>query len=115
MSRNTLKTLLTKLRKVPYPSQGSKALPETSQDFLSNFPRLPEQFPKASLQFLRPSLTSLQLPKKTQKPEKTQPEACTGMTRPNPVSQCGQVPLQIFPDSYCSCCSVPCTSSCCVP
>ncbi len=32
----------------------------------------------------------------------TRPELYTGMTRPDPVSQCGQVLPQIFPDSYCS-------------
>src|SRR6266481_5858928 len=76
-SRNTLKTLLTKLRNVPYPSRGSRALPETSQDF----PRLPEQFPKASLQFPRPSLTSLQLPKNPKTREHENPRTRSDLTR----------------------------------
>src|SRR6266481_4538777 len=69
------------------------------------FPRFSCIFPRlaaASLQFPRQTLTLPCNSRKTQKPENlrtqgpevTQSEPCTGMTRPDLVSQCGQVPPQ---------------------
>src|SRR6266481_2704969 len=67
-------------------------------------PEVSLQFPRFSCIFPRLAAASLQLPKnpKTREPEITGPKTCTGMTQPDPVSQCGQVPPQIFPNSYCS-------------
>src|SRR6266481_2917900 len=85
----------------------------TRPDASLQFPRFSCIFPRlaaASLQFPRQTLTLPCNSRKTRKPENpktrepeiTGPEPCTGMTRPDPVSQCGQVPPQIFPNSYCS-------------
>src|SRR6266481_7638264 len=66
------------------------------------FPRFSCIFPRlaaASLQFPRQTLSLPCNSQKTRKPENprtrgpevTQPKPCTGMTRPDPVSKCGQV------------------------
>src|SRR6266481_5199862 len=87
--------MLTNLGNVPYPTRGFPAVPEIFLHFSEaccSIPAISKTDP----------YPSLQLPKnpKTREPEITGPEPCTGMTRPDPVSQCGQVPPQIFPDSY---------------
>src|SRR6266481_7831805 len=96
-SCNTPKIMLTNLGNVPYLTRGFPAVPEIFLHFSEaccSIPAISKTDP----------YPSLQLPKnpKTQEPEMTRPEPCTGMTRPDPVSQCGQVPPQIFPNSYCS-------------
>src|SRR6266481_922740 len=95
--------MLTNLGNVPYMTRGFPAVPKIFLHFSEAccHRHCSKSIPAISKTDPYPSL---QLPKnpKTREPEMTGPEPCTGMTRPDPVSQCGQVPPQIFPNFYCS-------------